>query len=231
MWIYEKKLEHPVRISGPNPKLAKIVIEQYGGADGELAASLRYLSQRYAMPTGIVKAILNDIGTEELAHFEIVGTIVHKLTKDATIEEIKEAGLDAYYVDHGVNLYPANSAGVPWTAAYIASNDDPVACLNEDLAAEQKARAVYEYILNLSDDPLVDETIKFLREREVVHYQRFGEALRYVYEFFDSRKYTKDEWVKKEGIYLNKEGQIKDKIEQEILQKDVLESLDKNKDL
>lgn len=231
MWLYEKKLEHPVQVSGPNPKLAKIVIEQYGGADGELAASLRYLSQRYAMPTGIVKGILNDIGTEELAHFEIIGTIVHKLTKDATIEDIKAAELDAYYVDHGVNLYPANAAGVPWTAAYIASNDDPVACLNEDLAAEQKARAVYEYILNLSDDPLVDDVIRFLREREVVHYQRFGEALRYVIDFFDNRKYTPEEWYKKEGIYINKEAQANDQAEQAKMQNDVLESLEKNKGL
>jgi spore coat protein JC len=229
MWLYEKKLEFPVKVSGPNPKLAKIVIEQYGGADGELAASLRYLSQRYAMPTGVVKGILNDVGTEELAHFEVVGATVFKLLEGATIEDIKAAGLDAYYVDHGVNLYPANSAGVPWTAAYIASNDDPIACLNEDLAAEQKARAVYEYIINLSDDPLVNETMSFLREREVVHYQRFGEALRHIYEYFENRGYSAEEWARKEGIYRRKETIQQDATEQKKIIRDVTDSLDRRK--
>ena len=188
MWIYEKKLEYPVRVSGPNPKLAKYIITQYGGPDGELAASLRYLSQRYAMPTERAKATLNDIGTEELAHFEIVGTIVYKLTKDATIEQIRAADLGAYYADHDRAVYPANAAGVPFTAAYIQSKGDPIADLTEDMAAEQKARATYNWLINLSDDPLVTDVLRFLREREVVHFQRFGEALNYLQEYMQEKK-------------------------------------------
>lgn len=231
MWLYEKKLEFPVRVSGPNPKLAKIVIEQYGGSDGELAAALRYLTQRYTMPTGIVKGILTDIGTEELAHFEIVATLVYKLLKDVTIEQIKEAGLESYYVDHGLELFPVSSAGVPWTAAYIDSKDDPISNLNEDLAAEQKARAVYEYILKLSDDPLVNETIRFLREREVVHYQRFGEALRHMYEYFEQQGYTPEEWSRKEGIYRRQETIQQDATEQRKILRDVQASIEQRKSL
>jgi len=188
MWIYEKKLEYPVRVSGPNPKLAKIVIEQYGGSDGEAAAANRYLTQRYMMPTGMAKGILTDIGTEEFAHWEIIATLVYKLTKDATPEQIKAAGWEAHYVNHGLDVFLENTAGDPFTAAYIAAKGDPVANLVEDMAAEQKARATYENILNLSDDPLVNDTLKFLREREVVHFQRFGEALRSVQEYVESKK-------------------------------------------
>lgn len=188
MWIYEKKTQYPVRVSGPNPKLAKYIITQYGGPDGELAASLRYLSQRYSMPTERAKATLNDIGTEELAHFEIVGTLVYKLTKDATIEQIKAADLGSYYADHDRAVYPANANGVPFTAAYIQSKGDPIADLTEDMAAEQKARATYNWLINLSDDPLVTDVLRFLREREVVHFQRFGEALNHLQEFMQEKK-------------------------------------------
>lgn len=182
MWSYEKKLEYPVRIKNPNPEMAKIIITQYGGPDGELAASLRYLSQRFSMITPQAIATLNDIGTEELAHLEIVGSIVHQLTKGASLEELKKAGLEAYYSDHDKGIYPISASGVPFTAAYIQSKGDPIVDLTEDLAAEQKARATYEYLLNFADDPDVMEPLKFLREREVVHYQRFGEALRIVQE-------------------------------------------------
>lgn len=182
MWAYEKKLEYPVKIKNPNPEMAKIIITQYGGPDGELAASLRYLSQRFSMITPQAIATLNDIGTEELAHLEIVGSMVHQLTKGSSLEELKKAGLDAYYVDHDKGIYPVNASGAPFTAAYIQSKGDPIVDLTEDLAAEQKARATYEYLLNFADDPDVIEPLKFLREREVVHYQRFGEALRIVQE-------------------------------------------------
>ncbi|WP_027625419.1 manganese catalase family protein [Clostridium lundense] len=183
MWTYEKFLEYPVKIKNPNPKMAKIIITQYGGPDGELAASLRYLSQRFSMVTPQAIATLNDIGTEELAHLEIVGAIVHQLVKNASLEEIKEAGLDPYYVDHGRGIYPVSAAGVPFTASYVQSKGDPIVDLTEDLAAEQKARATYEYLINAGDDPDVLEPLKFLREREVVHYQRFGEALRIVQDY------------------------------------------------
>ncbi|HRY13850.1 MAG TPA: manganese catalase family protein [Syntrophomonadaceae bacterium] len=185
MWIYEKKLEFPSRICSTNPKLAKVIITQYGGPDGELAASLRYLTQRYTMPTGRSKAVLNDIGTEELAHMEIVATMVYNLIKDASLEEIKAAGLDGYYADHDKALYFVNGDGVPWVAQYIQSKGDPVADLHENLAAEQKARATYEYLLQLSDDPGISETLAFLRQREVIHFQRFGETLEHIYEFYN----------------------------------------------
>jgi len=183
MWTYDKFLEHPVKIKNPNPAMAKIIITQYGGPDGELAASLRYLSQRFSMITPQAIATLNDIGTEELAHLEIVGAIVTQLTKGASLEEMKKAGLDAYYVDHDRGIYPISAAGVPFTAAYIQSKGDPIVDLTEDLAAEQKARATYEYLINMADDPDVIEPLRFLREREVVHFQRFGEALRIVQEY------------------------------------------------
>lgn len=180
MWIYEKKLEFPVKIRNTNPKLAKAIISQYGGPDGELAASLRYLSQKFNMVTPQAIATLNDIGTEELAHLEMIGSIVMQLSEDADIEEIKKSGFDSYYVDHGKGIYPASASGVPFTAAYIQSKGDPITDLYEDMAAEQKARSTYDYILTLTDDPDVIKPIKFLREREVVHFQRFGEALEYV---------------------------------------------------
>ncbi len=179
MWTYNKVLEYPVKIKCPNAKLAKFIISQYGGPDGELAASLRYLSQRFGMPDQVAKATLNDIGTEELAHLEMVGTIVHQLTDGLSVEEIKKAGLGDYYTDHGVDVYPQSAAGVPFTAAYIACKGDPIANLQEDLAAEQKARATYEKLIDLCcDDPDVVDPLRFLREREIVHFQRFGEALR-----------------------------------------------------
>ena len=179
MWTYNKTLQYPVNIKQKDPRLAKWIISQYGGPDGELAASLRYLSQRFGMPDTKSKAVLNDIGTEELAHLEMVGTIVHQLTKDASIEEIERAGLGAYYTDHGVDVYPSSAAGVPFTAAYIAAKGDPIANLQEDLAAEQKARATYEKLIDLSrDNPDVVDVLRYLRQREIVHFQRFGEALR-----------------------------------------------------
>ena len=189
MWTYNKVLQYPINIKQKDPRLAKFIISQYGGPDGELAASLRYLSQRFGMPDQKAKAILNDIGTEELAHLEMVGTIVHQLTKDATIEEIEANGLGAYYTDHGVDVYPQSAGGVPFTAAYIAAKGDPIANLQEDLAAEQKARATYEKIIDLCrDNPDVLDPLKFLRQREIVHFQRFGEALRGVQDKLAEKK-------------------------------------------
>ena len=189
MWTYNKVLEYPVNIKTTDPKLAKVIISQYGGPDGELAASLRYLSQRFAMPDQTAKAILNDIGTEELAHLEMVGSIVHQLTKNASIEELERAGLSPYYTDHGVDVYPISAAGVPFTAAYISAKGDPIANLQEDLAAEQKARATYEKLIDLCrDNPDVLDPLKFLRQREIVHFQRFGEALRGIQDKLANKK-------------------------------------------
>ena len=176
MWQYEKKLQYPVKIKNCNPKLAQVIISQYGGPDGELAASLRYLSQRFAMRYPELKGLLTDIGTEELAHLEMIGAIVYQLTRDLSIEEIKKSGFDTYFVDHTTGIYPSSAAGVPFTAAYLQSKGDVITDLHEDLAAEQKARTTYDNILRLCDDPDVRDAIKFLRQREVVHYQRFGEA-------------------------------------------------------
>lgn len=178
MWQYEKKLQYPVRIKNCNPKLAQIIISQYGGPDGELAASLRYLSQRFAMPYPELKGLLTDIGTEELAHLEMIGAIVYQLTRDLSIEDIKKSGFDTYFVDHTTGIYPVAASGAPFTAAYIQSKGDVITDLHENLAAEQKARTTYDNILRLCDDPDVRDAIKFLRQREVVHYQRFGEGLR-----------------------------------------------------
>jgi spore coat protein JC len=188
MWIYEKKLEYPIKIKTPSPKMAKYIITQYGGPDGELAASLRYLSQRFSMVTPQAKATLNDIGTEELAHLEMIGSMVKQLTENASIEEIKKADLGGYYSDHDKAVYPVNASGVPFTAAYLQSKGDPITDLYEDMAAEQKARSTYEWLINLADDPDVIEPLKFLREREVVHFQRFGEALRIVTEYIGGPK-------------------------------------------
>jgi len=189
MWKYDKKLQYPVNIKTPDPQMAKFIISQYGGPDGELAASLRYLSQRFSMPTEITKATLNDIGTEELAHLEIVGALVHQLTKGVCPDTLKKAGLGAYYTDHGISVYPQNAAGVPFTAAYIGVKGDPITDLTEDLAAEQKARSTYEYLIDLADDPDVIDVLRFLRQREVVHFQRFGEALRTVQEKLAQKNY------------------------------------------
>lgn len=177
MFVYEKKLQYPVRIARPNPKLASIIISQYGGPDGELGASLRYLSQRYSMPYAELKGLLTDIGTEELGHLEMVGTIVHQLTRNLTPEQQRSDGFAAYFVDHTAGVYPQFASGTPWTAATMQVKGDPITDLTEDLAAEQKARTTYDNILRLSDDPDVNDVIKFLREREVVHFQRFGEAI------------------------------------------------------
>lgn len=187
MWTYQKKLEYPIKIKQTNPKLAKYIISQFGGPDGELAASLRYLSQRFSMPTEVTQSTLNDIGTEELAHLEMVGTIVHQLINGASVEEIDKQSYGAFYTDHGKGVYPANAAGVPFTAAYIGVKGDPIVDLTEDLAAEEKARITYEHLINLSDDPDVIDPLRFLREREIVHYQRFGEALRTVQELKDKK--------------------------------------------
>lgn len=178
MWIYEKKLQFPVNIKNPDPKAAKIIISQLGGPDGEIAASLRYLNQRYAMPYGEVVGLLTDIGTEELAHVEMISAILYQLTRNLTPEEIKASGFDTYFVDHTAGIYPVSAAGVPFSAAYFQSKGDVITDLVEDLAAEQKARTTYDNILRLVDDPDIREPIKFLREREVVHFQRFGDALR-----------------------------------------------------
>ena len=177
MFVYEKKLQYPVRIKNTNPALAKFIISQYGGPDGELGASLRYLSQRYSMPYPELKGLLTDIGTEELGHLEMIGAIVHQLTRDLTPDEIKRAGFDAYFVDHTAGIYPTAASGFPWNAASIGIKGDVLADLNEDLAAEQKARVTYDNILRLSDDPDVTDAIRFLRAREIVHFQRFGEVL------------------------------------------------------
>ena len=189
MWQYQKKLQYPINIKNTNPKLAQIIISQYGGPDGELGASLRYLSQRFSMPYTEVKGLLTDVGTEELAHLEMIGTIVHQLTRNLTPEEIKKNGFDAYFVDHTAGVYPSSAAGVPFTAAYLQSKGDIITDLHEDLAAEQKARTTYDNILRLCDDPDVADVIKFLRQREVVHYQRFGEALRLTTERLDSKNF------------------------------------------
>ena len=190
MWTYNKVLQYPINIKCADPRLAKVIISQYGGPDGELAASLRYLSQRFGMPDQNAKAILNDIGTEELAHLEMVGTIVHQLTKNASIEEIEAAGLGAYYTDHGVDIYPQSAAGVPFDATCLACKGDVIANLQEDLAAEQKARATYEKLIDLCrDNPDVIDPLRFLREREIVHFQRFGEALRIVQDKLSDKKY------------------------------------------
>ena len=177
MFIYDKKLQYPIRITNPNPKLAAIIISQYGGPDGELGASLRYLSQRYSMPFDELKGLLTDIGTEELGHLEMIGTIVHQLSRKLSDSQIREAGFAPYFVDHTTGVYPTAASGSPWNAAAIAVTGDPMADLTEDLAAEQKARVTYDNILRLSDDPDVNDAIRFLREREIVHFQRFGEAL------------------------------------------------------
>ena len=190
MWTYDRQLQYPINIKRRDPKLAKVIISQYGGPDGELGASLRYLSQKFGMPDKKSKAILNDIGTEELAHLEMVGTIVHQLTDGATSKELEEAGLADYYTDHGWGVYPQAAAGFPWNAATIAVKGDPVADLTEDLAAEQKARATYEKLIDLcQDNKEVTDILRYLREREIVHFQRFGEALNGVQEKLAQKKF------------------------------------------
>lgn len=178
MFSYEKKLQYPVKIKNPNPALAKAIITQYGGPNGELGASLRYLSQRYSMPYPELKGLLTDVGVEELGHLEMIGAIVYQLTRNLTPQQIKDGGFSDYFVDHTTGIYPVAASGQPFTASFISVSGDLIADLHEDLAAEQKARAVYDNILRLTDDPDVKDVIKFLRAREVVHFQRFGEGLR-----------------------------------------------------
>ena len=189
MWIYEKKLQYPIKIKNPNAALAKIIISQLGGPDGELAASTRYLSQRFSMPYREVAGFLTDVGTEELAHVEMISTILYQLTRNLSLEEIKKSGFDTYFVDHTTGIYPVAAAGVPFDAKYIGVKGDVFADLNEDLAAEQKARVTYDNLLRLIDDPDVCDPIRFLREREIVHYQRFGDALRISQDKMDEKNF------------------------------------------
>ena len=189
MWIYEKKLQYPIKIKNPNPRLAQVIISQYGGPDGELGASLRYLSQRYSMPYDVAKGALTDIGTEELAHLEMVGTLVYQLTRNLSPDEIEKQGFGTYFVDHTTGVYPQAASGTPWSAATIQVKGDPITDLHEDMAAEMKAKTTYDNILRLSDDPDVNDVIKFLRQREIVHYQRFGELLRHVQDNLDSKNF------------------------------------------
>ena len=189
MFVYEKKLQYPVKIRNTNPALAKFIISQYGGPDGELGASLRYLSQRYSMPYPELKGLLTDIGTEELGHLEMIGAVVHQLTRDLSVDEVKKAGFDAYFVDHTAGVYPTAASGFPWSAGSMQVKGDVIADLSEDLAAEQKARVTYDNILRLSDDPDVNNVMRYLRERELVHYQRFGEALRLATEKLNEKNF------------------------------------------
>ena len=189
MWKYEKKLQYPINIKNPNPKYAQIIISQYGGPDGELGASLRYLSQRFAMPYDELKGLLTDIGTEELGHLEMIGAIVYQLTRNLSLEDIKKSGFDTYFVDHTTGVYPVAASGAPFTAAYIQSKGDVITDMTENLAAEQKARTTYDNILRLVDDPDVREPIKFLRAREIVHFQRFGEGLRLATDKLDEKNF------------------------------------------
>lgn len=189
MWDYEKRLQYPVNIKTPNAKLAQYIISQYGGPDGELGASMRYLSQRYATPYREVAGLLTDLGTEELSHFEMVGTIVHQLTRNLTMEEIEDSGFGPYYIDHTLALWPQAAGGVPFNANQFQSKGDVITDLMEDLAAEQKARTTYDNILRVVKDPDVADPIRFLRQREIVHFQRFGEALRRVQEDLDPKNF------------------------------------------
>ena len=185
MWLYQKKLQYPINIKNKDLRMAKYLVTQYGGSNGEMAAALRYLNQRYTMPDNRGKALLSDIGTEELAHIEMISTMIYQLTKDASIEELKAAGLDTHYAEHNKALYPTDANGVPFTAMYFAATGDPIADLSEDMAAEQKARAVYENLIDLTDDEDVIGPLLWLRQREIVHFNRFKE----LYEFYKSKGY------------------------------------------
>lgn len=189
MWQYEKKLQYPVNIKNPNPKYAQIIISQYGGPDGELGASMRYLTQRYSMPYNDVKGMLTDIGTEELGHLEMICAMVYQLTKNLSYEQIVKSGFDKYFVDHTAGVYPIAASSLPWRAEYIAAKGDIIADLHEDLAAEQKARVTYDNLLRLIDDPDILDPLRFLREREIVHYQRFGEMMRKTTDRLDAKNY------------------------------------------
>lgn len=189
MFIYEKKLQYPVRVSNKDVRMAKAVLNQYGGADGEASASMNYLTQRFSMPLNETKGLLTDIGTEELGHMEMVATLFKKLLKGATRDELVAAGMGGYYANHENCPFLLDSSGVPWDAKYTQAKGDPVADLYNDMAAEQKARATYENLIVLTDDPLVKDTLRWLRAREIVHFQRFGEGLRLVEEYASKRRY------------------------------------------
>ena len=189
MWTYERKLQFPVKIKNPNPKLAQLIVSQIGGPDGEIGASMRYLSQRYSMPCKAVAGMLTDVGTEELAHMEMVSAIIYQLTRNLSIGEIENSPFAQYFVDHTTGIYPVAASGVPFDMKYIASKGDPITDLNEDLAAEQKARTTYDNLLRMVDDPDVKEPLRFLRQREIVHYQRFAEALGQTIDTLDSKNF------------------------------------------
>lgn len=189
MWQYEKRLQYPVNITRCDPDMARLIISQFGGPDGELSASMRYLSQRYVMPYKEVAGLLTDIGTEELGHMEIVCSIIYQLTKDLSPEEIKKSGFDAYYIDHTTGLWPQAAGGIPNNACEYQSKGDPVTDLFEDMAAEQKARSTYENLLRLVKDQEVADPLRFLREREIIHFQRFGEGLRIVQDNLNSKNF------------------------------------------
>lgn len=189
MWIYEKKLQFPVKIKNPDPRAAAVIVSQLGGPDGELAASMRYLNQRFSMPDRKIAGILTDVGTEELAHLEMVGSILYQLTRNLSAEEIEKSPLAPYFTDHTTGVYPVAAAGVPTDMKYIGVKGDVLADLNEDLAAEQKARVTYDNLIRMMDDPDVKEPLKFLRERELVHYQRFGDAIRLAVDSMDSKNF------------------------------------------
>lgn len=187
MWNYEKRLQYPVNIKNTCPRTASLILSQFGGPDGELSASMRYLAQRYSMPCREVSGLLTDIGTEELGHLEMIGAIVHQLTRNLNDEQVREGGFAPYFVDHTTGVYPTAASGFPWNAASMAVKGDVICDLSEDMAAEQKARVTYDNILRMSDDPDVNNVIRFLREREVVHFQRFGEAVRLAKEKMDQK--------------------------------------------
>ena len=183
MWAYQKRLQYPINIKKKDLRMAKYLVTQYGGSNGELGAALRYLNQRYTMPDDKGKALLTDIGTEELAHIEMISTMIYQLMKDATLEEIEKAGLASHYAEHNKGLFPTDANGVPFTVSYFATTGDPLADISEDMAAEQKARAVYENLIDLTDDPDVIEPLLWLRQREIVHFNRFKE----LYEYYDKK--------------------------------------------
>lgn len=189
MWNYEKRLQYPIKIKQTNPTLAAMIISQYGGPDGELGASMRYISQRYSMPYREVAGLLTDIGTEELAHLEMVSTMVHQLTRNLTVDQIKGTPFEAYYVDHTTGVWPQAAGGIPFTATEFQSKGDAITDLTEDMAAEQKARSTYDNLIRLTDDPDVLDPLRFLRQREIVHFQRFGEGLEIVKDKLNSKNF------------------------------------------
>lgn len=189
MFMYEKKLQYPVRVSNRDVRMAKNILNQYGGPDGEFSASMNYLTQRFSMPLNETKALLTDIGVEELGHLEMVATLFKQLIAGASKEELEAGGLDGYYSNHETCPFYVDSSGSPWTATYTQAKGNAVADLYNDMAGEQKARVTYENLILLSDDPLVKDTLRFLREREIVHFQRFGEGLRLVEEMQNKKKF------------------------------------------